>query len=143
MPPARQDPFAGYNFRVELDGIPVAGFTECAGLSSETEVINYREGGDLQVRRIPGVTTYSPITLTRGIAGDRSLWEWRKRVVDGQIDRRNGSIILMNADGKDVARWNFENGWPSRWKGPALNGQSNEVAIETLEIVHEGFDWVA
>jgi hypothetical protein len=85
----------------------------------------------------------APITLRRGITGDRSLWEWRKHVADGQIDRRSGSIILMTADGKDVARWTFANGWPSKWEGPALNGQSNYVAIETLRIVHEGFDWVA
>jgi phage tail-like protein len=143
MPPARQDPVAGLNFRVELDGIPVARFTECQGLSSETAVIRYREGGDPRVRLIPGLTTYSPITLKRGITGDRSLWEWRQHVVDGQLDRRNGSIILMTADGKDVARWNFANGWPSRWEGPVLNGQSNDVAIETLEIVHERLDWVA
>jgi phage tail-like protein len=142
MPPARQDPFAGYNFRVEIDGMPEARFTECQGLSSESAVITYREGGDHRVRLIPGLTRYSPITLKRGITSDRSLWEWRKRVADGLVDRRNGSVILLSADGKDVIRWTFENGWPSKWEGPALNGQSNDVAIETLEIVHEGLDWV-
>jgi phage tail-like protein len=139
--PARQDPFTGYNFRVELDGIVVARFAECHGLSSETEVIRYREGGDLQVRLIPGLTKYSPITLKRGITVDRSLWEWRKHVVDGQVDRRNGSVILLTADGKDVVRWTFENGWPSKWEGPDLNGHSSEIAIETLEIVHERLEW--
>ena len=139
--PTRQDPFSGYNFRVEIDGIQVARFTECTGLSSETEVIRYREGGDFQVRLIPGLTKYSTITLKRGITVDRSLWEWRKRVVEGRLDRRNGSIILMSADGTDVARWTFHEGWPSKWQGPDLNGQSSEVAIETLEIVHERLEW--
>ena len=144
MPPsARHDPLAGSNFRVELDGIQVARFAECHGLSSETEVILYREGGDRQVRLIPGLTKYSPITLKRGLVTDRALWDWRKRVVDGQLDRRNGSIILMAADGADVARWTFHNGWPSKWIGPALNARSNDIAIETLEIVHEGLEWDA
>jgi phage tail-like protein len=139
----RQDPLAGYNFRVELDGIPVAHFMECLGLGSETEVIKYREGGDPHVRLIPGLTTYSPITLKRGLVVDRSLWEWRKRVADGLVDRRNGSVTLLTADGKEVARWTFQDGWPSKWLGPDLNAQKNEVAIETLEIVHERLNWEA
>jgi phage tail-like protein len=143
MASPRQDPLARYNFHVELDGIPVARFMECLGLASETEVITYREGGDPQVRLIPGLTKYSPITLKRGIVVDRSLWEWRKRVVDGQVDRRNGAIILLTADGKEIARFTFQDGWPSKWQGPDLNAQKNEIAIETLEIVHERLEWEA
>jgi phage tail-like protein len=140
---ARQDPFGGYNFLIEIDGLPVARFTECLGVGSETDVIRYREGGDLHVRLIPGLTKYPPITLKRGITTDRSLWEWRQRVVDGQVDRRSGSIILLDAERRPVARWNFFEGWPSKWYGPDLNAQSSEVAIETLEIVHERLEWVS
>jgi phage tail-like protein len=138
---SRQDPLGRYNFLVEIDGVPVARFMECTGLSSETEVIRYREGGDFRIRLIPGLTKYSPITLKRGLVIDRSLWEWRKRVADGDVDRRNGSVILLSADGKEIARWTFEQGWPSKWQGPELNAQGNDIAIETLEIVHERLDW--
>jgi phage tail-like protein len=140
-PSARRDPLAGSNFRVDLDGIPVASFAECHGLTSETDVIAYREGADRQIRLIPGLTRYAPITLKRGLVIDRALWEWRKRIVDGQLDRRNGRVVLLAADGAEVARWTFHNGWPSKWTGPALNARSNDIAIETLEIVHEGLDW--
>ncbi len=138
---ARHDPLSGFNFRVELDGVAAAAFAECSGLSSETEVVRYREGGDFKVRLLPGLTTFSPIVLKRGITIDRSLWEWRKRVVDGQIDRRNGSIVLLDADRQPIARWLFRDAWPSKWHGPDLNARSSVVAIETLELVHEGLDW--
>lgn len=81
--------------------------------------------------------------LKRGITLDRSLWEWRKAITDGRIDRRNGAIILMDAERKDVARWTFVEGWPSKWEGPDLDARSNDVAIETLEIAHEGLEWEA
>jgi phage tail-like protein len=140
-PPSRNDPYTGFNFRVEIDGINVAAFTEVSGLASETDVIDYREGGDSIVRLLPGITTYRPIVLRRGITNDRSLWLWRKAVVDGQIDRRHGRIVLLDADGTEVARWTFRNGWPAKWEGPALNAQASDVAIESIEIVHEGLDW--
>jgi phage tail-like protein len=139
--PAREDPHTGYNFLVEIDGLAVAAFTECFGLTSETDVIEYREGADFQIRLIPGLTRYTPITLKRGITIDRSLWEWRKRIVDGQIDRRSGNIVLLDAERRPIARWTFREGWPSKWQGPHFDAQSSDVAIEALEIVHERLDW--
>ena len=144
MPPApqRRDPLSRFNVRVEIDGIPVAGFVECSGLGSETEVEAYREVGDDRVRLLPGRTTYSRIILKRGITLDRSLWDWRQTVVEGRIDRRSGSVILLDGERNEVARWNFVEAWPAKWVGPDLNAQSSDVAIETLEIVHEGLEWV-
>ena len=139
--PTRHDPLSAMNFLVEIGGIQVAAFTECSGLSSETDVIEYRQSGDTRVRLIPGVTRFSRIVLKRGITIDRTLWEWRKRIVDGTIDRRNGSIVLLDASRKPIVRWTFVEGWPSKWEGPHLDGRSNEVAIETLELPHEGLDW--
>lgn len=139
----RQDPYANFSFRVEIDGVPLAGFTEVSGLVSESEVISYREGADLAVRRIPGQTTFAPIVLKRGITNDRTLWEWRKQIADGVVDRRSGTIVLLDGNREAVARWVFRQGWPSKWIGPVLNGQQSDVAIETLEIVHEGLDWVS
>jgi phage tail-like protein len=128
------DVFAACNFRVEIEGVTVAGFTECSGLSSTTDVIEYREGGDVaSVRLIPGLTRFGPIVLQRGIATDE-LFQWRQQVVDGAVDRRAGSIILLDEKREEQKRWNFYEGWPSRWEGPRFRAISKEIAIETLEI---------
>lgn len=139
---ARTDPLQVFNFHVEIEGVTVAGFTECSGLSSETEVIEYREGGDQRagVRKIPGVTRYAPIVLKRGVTNNKELWNWRKAVTEGRIERRNGAIVLLDPGGDEVARWTFREGWPAKWEGPAFNAKASEVAIETLEIVHEGLE---
>ena len=86
------------------------------------------------------MTKYSNIVLKRGITADTSLWNWRKTVIDGSVQRANGSVILLDASRNPVLRWNFRNAWPCKWEGPALSAKSNEVAIETLELAHEGFE---
>jgi len=138
----RHDPLNGFNFLVEIDGLTVAGFSEVSGLNSETEVIEYREGNDRErsVRKIPGLTRYSNIVLKRGMSLDRTLWNWRRNVVNGIADRRNGVIVLLGEDHHPVARWVFREGWPAKWVGPILKASGNEVAIETIEIAHEGFE---
>jgi phage tail-like protein len=141
MPGTRRDPLHGFNFRVEIDNVSIAAFTECTGLGSTTDVVEYREGGDLRVRKLPGITNYRNIVLKRGITLDRSLWEWQKAIASGRADRRNGRIVLMDAERNEVARWSFVEGWPVRWEGPDLDAQSSAVAIETLEITHEGLEW--
>ena len=144
MPPAgsRQDAFAAFNFVVEIDGIAVAAFAEVSGLDSETEVIEYRTGAakTSSTLKLPGLTKYSNIVLKRGITRDLSLWQWRQSVVDGAPERRTGAIVLLAEDRTPVLRWTFHNGWPRKWAGPALNARSSEVAIETLEIAHEGLE---
>ncbi|MEZ5286229.1 MAG: phage tail protein [Vicinamibacterales bacterium] len=140
---SRNDPLSGFNIRVEISGITAAGFTECTGLSSETEVVSYREGTDRRVRRLPGLTKFANVTLKRGISTDRALWDWRQAVVDGQVDRRVVSIVLMDAARNEVARWNLFEAWPAKWEGPTLNASSSAVAIETLEIAHEGLEWAS
>jgi len=139
----RNDPYAGFNFRVEINGIVAAGFSECSGLTTDTDIIEYREGSDnpLTVRKIPGLTHYSSIVLKRGLTADTSLWQWRQNIIKGTIDRRNGAIVLLDGAANEVARWNFQNGWPAKWEGPHLRAKASDVAIETLEIVHEGFEW--
>lgn len=132
------DPYRGFNFRVEIDGVTEAGFRECSGLDTTTNSTDYREGTDpLHVRKIPGLTTYPAIVLKRGITDSLSLWNWRQTVIDGRPERRNMSVVLTDTTGAEKWRWNFRNAWPSKWTGPALNATSNEVAIETLEITHE------
>ena len=135
----RTDPYRVYNFRVEIDGITRAGFRECSGLDTSNDAIDYREGIDSRaVRKLPGMTKYTNITLKWGITDDAQLWEWRQKAMDGAVERKNGSIVLMDETGAEKLRWNFREAWPTKWTGPSLNATGSEVAIETLELAHEG-----
>ena len=138
--PQRDDPYKAFGFLVEIDGIAQAAFSEASGLESETTVIEYRLGNEAGTRKLPGLTKFGNIVLRRGITKNAELWNWRKSVVEGNIDRRNGSIILLDDKRNEVVRWNFRNGWICKWVGPTLNAKSNEVAIETIEIAHEGLE---
>lgn len=134
----RNDPYRGFNFLVEIDGITQAGFQEVSGLDVTTDPVDYREGSDpAHVRKLPGLNKYSPITLKRGITDSDELWKWRLTVIEGKIERRNGSIVLLDTAGSERLRWNFTHAWPSKWTGPSFNSTSSTVAIETLEITHE------
>ena len=135
---ARVDPYHGFNFLVEIDGITQAGFQECGGLDSQTATIDYREGGDPRhVRKLAGLNSFSPISLKRGITDSDELWKWHQTAVAGKAERRNGSVVLLDDSGVEKLRWNFTNAWPSKWSGPAFNSTGNAVAVETLEITHE------
>lgn len=133
----RIDPFLNFNFRVEIDGLQVAAFHECSGLDSTIDVIEHREGGG-PVRKLPGVTRYSNITLKRGITDNRELYDLHLKCIEGKVTRKNGSIILMDRADQEVARWDFSQAWPAKWIGPSLSAEGNDVAIETLELAHEG-----
>jgi phage tail-like protein len=134
----RVDPYRGFNFLVEIDGITQAGFQEVSGLDASTASQDYREGTDPNhVRKLTGLNTYSPITLKRGITDSDELWQWRLTVINGRAQRKNGSIVLRDESGAEKIRWNFAEAWPTKWTGPSLNSTANAVAIETLEITHE------
>ncbi len=130
-------------FFIEIDGVTVAQFKEASGIDSETNVIEYKEStesGKLLIRKVPGSPKWADITLKRRLDTSTALWEWRKTVLDGDIDgaRRNGSIVIYDSMGAETARWNFENGWPSHWKGSDLNAGADEIVVEELTITHEG-----
>ena len=134
----RTDPYHGFNFLVEIDGLTHAGFQECSGLDSSTDSVDYREGSDPNhTRKLPGLNKFAPITLTRGITDSDELWRWRQTVVEGKAERRNGSVILLDEQGTEKLRWNFRRAWPSKWNGPAFNASTSAVAIETLELSFE------
>lgn len=138
----RNDPYAQFNFLIEIDGVIRAGFSECSGLTSDTNIIDYREGNEkhLTPRRLPGLMKYNNVVLKRGYTADKKLWVWRQTVIDGQVVRTTGSIMLLD-DARNVAlTWSFREGWPCKLEGPALNGKTSEVAVETLEICHEGLE---
>ncbi len=134
----RDDPYSAFNFLVEIDGVTEAGFSECAGLTTETDVIEYRNGNrDITVSKLPGLRKYTNISLKRGFTQGKELWEWRKTVIDGKTERQSGSVVLLNEAREEALRWNFQEGWPSKWEGASFNAKNNEVAIETLEIACE------
>lgn len=131
----RKDPYKNFRFLVEIDGIVQAGFSETSGFGSNVEVIEYREGGDATtVRKLPGKVSYPDITLKWGVTDSRELYDWHRVAINGQIERKNGSIILMDDTGQEKVRWNFFNAWPSKWDGPDFNAKGNDVAIDTLTI---------
>ena len=134
-----RDVYKGFNFLVEIDGITQAGFQECGGLDSTVALIEYREGTDPNhTRKLAGLTSFSAISLKRGITDSDELYQWHMNAVNGaNPDRRNGSIVLLDEAGAEKIRWNFTHAWPSKWTGPSFNATGNSVAIESLEIMHE------
>ena len=139
-PYAQQDPVGELRFKAELQGVIVGNFAECTGLSAEYEVMEYQPGGAPSPVKLRGAIKYPNIVLKRGYTTATELWEWRKKVINGQTDRRSGSITLLDESRKKALEWKFREGWPCKWEGPALNAKNNEVAIETLEICHEGLE---
>ncbi len=136
--------FGAYNFLLEIQGIIsdtkviVGGFKSVSGMDSSTEVIEFKQGNDTVVRKKPGRTTYSNIVLERGYTATDDLWQWRKNIEDGKIDRRSGSIIVLDQDGStEVARYNFYEGWPCKWNVPDMQSDSSAMAIEKIEIAVE------
>jgi phage tail-like protein len=137
----RVDPYGNFSFLVEIDGITRGAFQECSGFDSTIDVIEHREGGEnTTLRKLPGLTKYSNIVLKWGMAEDTDLYDWHRQAVLGKVERRNGSIIVLDRQGEEKLRWNFVNAWPTKWDGPDFNAEGNDVAIETLELAHEGVE---
>ena len=141
MPAAgRNDPYKNYNFLVEIEGTVTAGFSECTGLSSEVEIIEYRESGHFGVRKLPGLTKFGNITLKRGVTKSLDLYNWHRDVLHGQTDRKTGVIILLDDARAQVARWVFREAFPQKYEGPRFNAKASEVAIETFVICCESLE---
>jgi phage tail-like protein len=143
----RDDPYSALNFQVVIvgvleDGQTVRGsFAEVSGLDVSIAPIEYRNGSeDVTVRKIPGLKSFSNIVLRRGVIGDLTLWAWIRSVLDGQVQRADGTITLLDENRQAVLRWKFRRAWPCKWTGPRLNATGNDIAIETLELCHEGLE---
>lgn len=140
---AGRDPLAGFQYAVEVQGVVSGYFTECSGLGSEHEIIEHKivnEKGKEVIQKIPGRMKWQDITLKRGITDSMDIWDWRKKVEDGEVEsaRSNGSIVMFDQHLSEVARWNFENGWPTKVTGPSMKSDANEIGVEELTITHEG-----
>ncbi|RKN75973.1 phage tail protein [Paenibacillus ginsengarvi] len=139
-PPTRlNDAIGAFRFKVELDGLLVGGFSEVTGVGSETEVMEFPEGGlNTHVHYWIKQTKYTRIVLKRGMTQSSELWDWYDGVAGGNVQRKNGSVILYNHGGNEICRWNFFEAFPVKWIGPSLNAAGNSLAVESIEIVHNG-----
>lgn len=139
---ARHDPALNFRFEVQLDDLPVGGFSECTGLQLETEAHTYAEGGlNTHLRTFPSRTKQTRVTLKRGIV-DRVLWDWYWEILDqGVVRRRKCSVVIKDASGDSVVgEWQFRDAFPCKWIGPDLNATQNAVAVETFELCHQGLE---
>jgi len=141
------DPYAAYNYRLEIDGVESGGFSECSGLQMETQVYEYKEGGNNRTTlKFPEHTSYGNITLKRGITLSNDLISWHQDIIEGAFTvnprskNPNVAIILRDEKGDDVRRWNVVRALPVKWTGPDLKANADEIAIESLEIAHEGIE---
>ena len=129
------DPLRNFRFRVEIDGITDAGFSEATGFDSTTDVIEYREGSDpAHARKLPGLNKFGDVTLKWGLTDDTRLFDWRQEIIDGKITRKTVYIIALDETGTEKARWQCDRAWPSKLDPVDFNAKGNDVAINTLTI---------
>lgn len=153
----RRDPMLGHSFLVTLvdstssmalsksdvmaaiNRRATAGFSECTGLESELEIEEYREGGrNGEVLKFPTRNKWSNIVLKQGVGVGGDLWAWYRGFVEGRGRRRDGIVALLDERQFPMTVWTFRRGLPAKYVGPAFNAAQSSVAIETLEIAHEG-----
>lgn len=134
------DPYRAYTFNLLIQSVAAGHFTEVSGLGVRIEHITYREGGlNASVRAVPGRVSYSAVTLRYGLTSSRELWDWLMETAEGRVRRTEVSIAVLDPSGAaEVMRWNLANAWPTEWLGAPLAATSNELAIETLTLAHEG-----
>lgn len=136
----RDDPYRGFNFRVEIDKMTVASFSEVSGMGAEGDPVDYREGKDgvNSVRKLVGLRKYNVVTLKRGYTKDSAMWDWYTAVATGAANaRRNGTIVLRDETQTDVLFFHFTGGFLNKIEGAHMLASGNEVAIESAEIVVE------
>ena len=135
----RTDPYPNFRFHVEIDSLLVAGFSEVQGLEVEVETEEHEEGGvNHYTHELPKRVTFPNLTLRKGLTGSPVLWSWISESLHGTATRKTGRIVLLDASGLEVRGWEFLEGYPVRWEGPELSADQSDVAIETLEIAHNG-----
>lgn len=144
MPRRDSDPYAGYNFLLEIDSVRVAGFSECSGLQMEIKTFDYKEGGrNNSTLKFPEHASYGNVTLKRGVTVSNELIGWQLDAAEGRFKRVTSvgisfAIIFRDETGEAVKRWNLIRAFPVKWTGPDLKAAGSEIAIESLEIAHEG-----
>lgn len=134
----RKDPIRNFRYKVSVGGAE-AGFSEVSGFDISLDTIEYREGDDPTTPyKLPGLTKYSNITLKHGITDSMELYNWIKDCVEGKIERKVVTVIALGEDGSALATWEIVEAWPVKYTGPDLSASGSEVAIESMELAHEG-----
>lgn len=142
---ARKDPLRNFRYRLEIDGLQQAAFSDVAVGETTTEAVDYREGTDpSHVRKLSGLNKFGTITLKNGITDSLELYNWHKAIVAGQLatNRKSVAIIVQDEAGADKARFVVSEAWPMKYDPSDLSGKGNEVFIEMLELVNEGIERV-
>ena len=136
---ARRDPATAFRFTVTFDDLPPGGFSDCTGLSLETEVLEYMEGGlNTHSWRLPGRTKQANVTLKRGIVS-KVLWDWHQAIANGDFRSRDCTVRVQDPSGTDdLIEFTLVDAFPVKWIGPELAAGGNTLAVETLEVAHQG-----
>ena len=137
----RLDPYRNFRFRIAIDGIQVAAFSDATIPDTSTEAVEYREGTDAtHSRKLSGLTKFGNVTLKRGLTDSMDLCNWRKAVMQkGALNNRKSlSLILIDEEGNEKAQWDIVEAWPIKYDVNALTAKGNEVSIESIELAHEG-----
>ncbi|HEU4594733.1 MAG TPA: phage tail protein [Pyrinomonadaceae bacterium] len=133
------DPYKVFQFVVEINGVQIGGFSDVAGLEVRTEFDEYREGGvNDYVHKIAKETRYPNLTLKRGITDALEFWVWHQLVVNGVIERKTVSVVLLDSQRREKWRWIFREAYPVKWNGSDLSASGNTVAVESVELAHHG-----
>ena len=137
-------PMKKYNYRVQVDNIDVAGFSEVSGFDASVDVIEYREGTETinSPRKMPGLTKYGNVTLKWGMTESLSFYEWVAGISSGEKqgaeDRVQDIVIYLQDDQhSDTANWTLINAWPCKYTAPDFNASSSEIAFESVELAYE------
>ena len=137
----RIDPFQGFRFKVEVQGLIIGGFSEATGFQSETQIEEIREGGNnFFVHRLPKETRFQNLVLKRGLTDSNTLDSWHTDVVHGKIERKNVNVILLDKTGKETWCFTFRNAFPTKWIASEFKADSAAIAVETVEFAHQGFE---
>jgi len=138
--PRVADPEGNFIFALEIGGLEVGYFMECSGLKTVTEPYELQEGGmNHRVHKLPGQSRWENIVLRYGVTADTTMLSWRNEILQDRFAlRRNGSVVLKTLGGEEIRRYNFVEAWPVSWEGPSFASSGSELAIESLELAHNG-----
>ena len=140
----RHGPYRNTRFLLEFDDLVKAGFSSCTLPENSTDPVEYREGNDRPtMRKLWGLNDFGTLSLESGVTDDSiELYEWRQLVEQGNVDeaRQDIAVIVLDEEGNPGARWEFRKAWPSSYDAPDLDAEGAEVAIESMEIEHEGME---
>jgi len=137
-------PHTRFRYKVEIDGIDAGGFSEATGFDASIDVVEYREG-DMETTpsKVPGIKRYGNITLRQGLVDSQAIYDWMITGVNGAVDRKTITITLLDEEDNPAASWQVINAWPMRYNAPDFNALSSEIAVESIEIAHEGMTRVS